>query len=390
MVLLDVLSKCEIDFDVLHVNYHLRGEDSDLDQQLVESICREKNIPIHLHTVEMGKMLEKEKGNLQAMAREIRYEFFNAFIQKSPSTKVILAHHQDDQIETFFLNLLRGGGVMALASMQQKSGDKLRPLLNVKKSEIEAYARIENVVFREDVSNYKNSYRRNRFRNEYLPFVRKSLPSIDESVILLVDVFQQNQLLLEQKLVPLVRRVEMEKRLSDQAYDALSSVECAELLRQLDLSPARVGELENLRKSEKGKFLMLDEIRIMRESDGFSFKKNDEVVSEKTLEIVAVNELPKVFTKNEIYLDPKKISGELTLRKWQIGDRIKLVGMKGSKLISDVLTDAKVSSSERADKLVLTDDKNIHWCVGHAIGRIALADPYSDKWRIRVVEKETN
>ena len=380
MVLLDLLAKVHPQLHVLHVNYHLRGEESNLDQILIERDCKKKQIPFTVLEVDLKSDLNSNKGNLQDKARKIRYDFFDKQLSKKPS-KLVVAHHLDDQIETFFMNVARKSGIMGLAAMLPIHNNLLRPLLSISRAEIIQYAHENGVAWREDKSNLENNYQRNKWRNIFLPYIEKENSSIKKQVLFLIEKFQETQAFLEQKVNKFNKQISTTGILSFNDFDQLSEEELFELLRQLNLGSTGIfSELQKLRASEKGKKMLLqqnDFIEIIREDTSFFFRK-EEMHDLPSIKLTSVNDIPDTFNKNSIYLNRTKINGELVLRYWKIGDRIHPIGMKGSKLISDVISDAKTPHHLRNQQLVLSDDNTIHWCIGLCIGNSAIAKSGDD------------
>jgi tRNA(Ile)-lysidine synthase len=234
MVLLDFLSTVHAHIHVLHVNYHLRGEDSNLDQQLIEKECNKRNIPFTVMEVDLKSELNAHNGNLQDKARKIRYDFFEKQLSIK-SSKLVVAHHQDDQIETFFINIARKSGIMGLSAMLPIHNNILRPLLSISRADIIQYALEKGVNWREDRSNLENTYQRNKWRNIFLPLIEKENSAIKESVLHLIEKFQETQLILEKKVADLNRQISETGVLRFIEYDKLSIEEQFELLRQLNL-----------------------------------------------------------------------------------------------------------------------------------------------------------
>jgi tRNA(Ile)-lysidine synthase len=380
MVLLDLLTTVHTHIHVLHVNYHLRGEDSNLDQQLIEKECTKRTIPFTVLEVDLKSELNANNGNLQDKARKVRYEFFEKQLSKK-SSKLVVAHHQDDQIETFFINIARKSGIMGLSAMLPIHNNVLRPLLSISRADIIQYAHEKGVNWREDKSNLENTYQRNKWRNVFLPLIEKENSTIKESVLLLIDKFQETQVILEKKVTDLNHEISTTGVLSFIEFDKLNVEELFELLRQLNLgTTGNLKELQKLRLSEKGKRLTFQQnsfTEIICEDSYFFFKKN-ELNTLPRLKLTSISQLPSTFNKESIFLNKAKINGELVVRYWKIGDRIEPIGLNGSKLISDIITDAKVPHHERNQQLVLCDDVSIHWCVGLCIGKNAIAKSGDD------------
>ena len=166
------------EFQIAHVNYHFRGEDSNLDQKVVEDFCKKNIIKFHLKDVS-----EEEKSqmkSLQNWAREVRYDFFFNLLEKENLDFIVTAHHLNDELETFIINLSRGSGIKGLSGIPKNENRILRPFLTFSKSEIYAFAEENNIDFREDKSNQKDDYLRNKIRNKIVPKITEIFPNFLE------------------------------------------------------------------------------------------------------------------------------------------------------------------------------------------------------------------
>ncbi len=382
MVLLYLLVKADFQVSILHVNYHLRDEDSNLDEQFVKSTCENLNLPFYSKSVDTKKLLSEQGGNLQDVARKIRYDWFREITKESADNFILLAHHNDDQVETFFQHIARKSGVIGLAGMLENHKQILRPLLHFSKDEIVEFAKINGISWREDVSNLKNEYTRNKLRNILLPEVSNQIPTLKDSVLTLVKAFQETQQKLELKVNPIILNILETQNWSHENFDQLSEFEQVEVLRNLEIRQTAILELQKLRKSQKGKKIQFDGYEILQDSNSFILSKiqaDDSVIGNWKVMKEEVENLPLEFNLHEIFLDQNAIEGDLLLRKWEIGDRMKLIGMKGSRLISDILKDAKLNQFEKKNVLVLTDDVKVLWCVGLKISKEGIANSESKK-----------
>lgn len=381
MVLLHFLFSNHFKIHVLHVNYHKRGLASDLDMKLVSDFCEIHTIPFTIRHFE-----KTSKGNFQENARKFRYQFFEEQASDE-NDHIALAHHEDDQVETFFMNLMRQSGILGLASMPTIRNKYIRPFLQLSKSDLLDYATKNKVEWREDISNQSTDYLRNKWRIEFIPLIEKSLPQIKEAVLTLVDAFQETQKELEDKMKPLSKKIEQTKQLTVEEYQSLSSFELFELWRQIQQPSSLFPRFQELNKLSKGKFIEVYSPyqHIVNEGGYFSFITIDNENSLPELIITPMDEIPKIFSKSVIYLNPEKIIGELKIRKWEQGDKISSIGVNGSHLVSKVIKDLKIPHHEREEVLVVHDDKNIHWVVGLKIGAIALAQK-DDKeiWEVKI------
>ena len=391
MTLLSIFHKANWKLEVLHVNYQLRGEDSERDMNLVKETCESLSIPFHLKKIDLQPILDSKGGNLQEVARKVRYTFFDEKRIQSPTNFIALGHHKDDQIETFFMHLARKSGIMGMACMPSEHDQFVRPLLDFSKEEIIKYATKNNINWREDYTNKTNKYTRNILRNILLPELHTTIQDLNESVLLLVQKFQETQFELESQINPIFKQFVEAKNLTFNVFDSLSENEKVELLRQLGQKASLAIELNKLRRSQKGKKIVLDSTlhpfeSIFRNETDFQLIQKESISTIlPNLNIEEVSKLPSDFSKNVIYIDPSKLKGELNLRKWKIGDRMIPMGMKGSKLLSDIIKDAKISSNEKKNVFVLEDGSQIIWCVGIRVGSIGIADDKSDMiWKIGV------
>lgn len=381
MLLLVLMLEEKLPIHVLHVNYHLRGIESEEDELLLRNYCESNKIPITVDSIYLKEKLEADGGNLQNEARKVRYDFFQKELNKVSNSKLVLAHHLNDQLETFFLQLLRNAGIAGLSGMKPQNNNLLRPLLGFKKEEIYALAIERKISWREDKSNAKNDYSRNRLRNEIIPFLITKIPNLENSILLLQEIFEENLLETHQKINTIYLEIEKLSYLKIATWNQLQSIEKIELLKKLIIPTSLFDSFNKLAQAQKGAKIQwntdLIQKLVIRENDYFQFITNEVEFKLPKIEIEKTTNFPSTFYKSTIYLDKSKIKGEISLRKWKIGDRIYPIGLQGSKLISDVITDAKIPNHLRENQLVLTDEVKILACFNLSIDRRAIASKSS-------------
>lgn len=174
MVLAHLFLVSELKFEIAHINYKLRAEDSDLDQKLVEMFCERNQIKCHIY--EISEKDQKPENSVQLWARNLRYDYFFKILEKENLDFIVTAHHLNDELETFLINLSRGSGIKGLSGIPANENKILRPLLGFSKSEIYDFADENKIEFREDKTNAKNDYLRNEFRNKIVPEIEKISP----------------------------------------------------------------------------------------------------------------------------------------------------------------------------------------------------------------------
>lgn len=254
MVLSHLFQVSNLEFQVAHVNYHFRGEDSKLDQKIVEDFCKKNDIKFHLKDVS-----EEEKTqikSLQNWARELRYDFFFKILEEENLDYVVTAHHLNDELETFFINLSRGSGIKGLSGIPKNENSILRPLLKFTKAEIYAFAEENHIDFREDKSNEKNDYLRNKIRNQLTPKILEIFPQFLEqfgeslSYLSSVNDFYQNEI---EKTFQEILMDENEEgfTLNKEILFRKPKVLIIEIIRKLGFTGI---EIEKIMNAENGKF----------------------------------------------------------------------------------------------------------------------------------------
>ena len=380
MVLLHALKSVHDSITVAHINYKLRAEDSNEDALLVERISKTYDLPFRILKNDLKADLEKNGGNLQEKARNIRYAFFNSLKQEYSDSKIVLAHHQNDQIENFWMQMARGGGIGAMSGMRIINEEILRPLLLISKTQIHEYANKYKIEWRKDCSNDVNSYTRNIWRNVLIPELKKSTPHLDQSVLKLQEVFKQKVKLDQQFIESLNLNNGKSFMLEFMKMKTFDSNQWIEFLKHLKI-PLSLGlSIASLPFSPNGKKILIKEsqskyVRIWKEDTGLYFQSKNEIqISLPKMNFTEVNSLPRVFNKKEYYLDKALLRGKPTIRKWQEGDRMYPIGVNGSKLVSDILKDAKTPLRIKANQYVLVDDEKVLALVGHSVDRRAIAN----------------
>lgn len=371
MVLCYLMLHTKIPFEVLHVNYHLRGEDSDLDEQLVTDFCKKHQLKLHVKNVNTLGLISKG-GNLEQICRDIRYDWFQSFVDVISNTKILVAHHQDDLIETFYLQLARNAGMVGLSSLKEENNHIIRPLLQFSKLDIYAFAKKRNIPWREDKSNQQSDFRRNKLRNIILPRLVIEMPSLKDSVLLLTRIFRENLLLLEAELN---KELEISNHFEVDIghYKSWEDDKKNLFLKLINERSSIRNELDKLSNSNIGKYIKTKNWTISKTLNSFSFDSNfTNKISQLLIE--RVPSLPTEFSKETIYLDADKIHGTLKLRPWEAGDKMSAIGVNGSKLVSKIINEAHLSFYKKQRVQVLVDDKYILWIAGIKIGRRAIAD----------------
>ena len=391
MVLADLLLKTKVDFVVAHCNFHLRGEESDGDERFVREFAEKHGIRCFVKHFETEKHATEKGVSIEMAARDLRYAWFEELRQQLGYDKIAVAHHADDQAETFFINLLRGAGLRGLKGMQPQNGVIIRPMLWASREQIHQYAVENNITWREDHTNAETVYLRNKIRNQLLPVFDELHPEARLGLYKSLEhLSAENELyreLLKEKLRQIVtcddggQKVKVPEPVEGPTYFQL----LFEWLRRFGCNTDQCKFIfENMQTGIGNKYfspthqlvigrneLQLSEIRTI-EDEEIQIEAGQEGITspihlrfsrfEKTSDFV-IDKSPNVAL-----LDAEKIQFPLTLRHWRHGDRFHPLGMKGSKLLSDFFVDQKFTESQKQNVLLLVSgDGQILWVVGYRI-----------------------
>ncbi len=395
-----------------HCNFHLRGDDSDRDEKFVTDFAKENNIPIFIKHFDTEKYAKENSLSIEMAARELRYAWFKELKETHNFNKVALAHHGDDQIETFFINFLRGSGIKGLKGMKPQNDFYIRPLLWSNRNEIETYAKDNDIQWVEDYTNQETVYLRNKIRHNIIPVFDEMKDNARQSLNFSINCLSsENDLyrsLIEEKLSA-IELVDGDYRSIDVKY-FLENENGRQLLfewvRRYGFNFEQAESMFEAMKNGKSGVMFYndngqqttgnrlyarlvmsvqkDKIEIFEEREG-----DDEIIIEsQNLRISESQNLSNSITQRlsfstyvkyadfKLIKDPKvaaqfdmdKITFPLKLRHWRKGDKFKPLGMKGSKLLSDFFNDLGFSAYQKQNVWVMEDANGlIIWVVGYRI-----------------------
>ncbi len=395
MVLCDLLHKNKFNFTIAHCNFKLRGDESDGDEKFVLQHAKTNGIPIFVKEFDTFTFAKTHRISIQEAARELRYSFFQEIAEKEEIEYILTAHNLDDRIETFFINFLRGAGLKGLASIPEKNGNIVRPLLSISREEIEKFATKEKLVYREDSSNKETKYLRNQFRHLILPEFKTLDKDYQSGFSKSIDYLNQAKAFYEEclqnKFSSLIKKKNASVFINTNLLlkEKNAKIILFEMLSKYHFNDTQsndVFRLTSLSSNESGKKFFSSTHRLIIDRDEIIIKEKATtegefiinnlntsfLFNEKKIEfkeITSVIEF-KEIPNNKIYVDADKITFPLIIRKWEIGDRFYPYGMNGSKLISDYFIDEKFSLFQKEEIYLLCNaDNSIIWIIGQRADR---------------------
>lgn len=380
MVLLHLMDRAGFDPIVATVEHGLRGEESKKDMRLVEEYARSKNLEFLSRSLTLLDAARNGRS-MQMMARDHRYEWFHELLESIPGSRLATAHHKDDQLETLLLGILQGVGVTGVGGIPVAKNRMIRPLLCVTRQEIHDYAIAEKIPFREDKSNQDPKYLRSRIRHELIPLM-EDMAGSRRTLYRFADLQAALSKIGSHTIIPgcAEHDVVWWPRAKFNSTDAYLLVGAT--MRPYGLHPEEVdGVVNALSTGSFGKSFSMGELELLLERDRIVVRPSKRSPMEPmVIDDIAQCNVPKLTSELlspqhvEIFNDPRKaffdagkVSGRHVLRPWQAGDRMRPYGMKGTKLISDMLNELDLDVTEKEQALVLDNGKEVLWLVGHRI-----------------------
>ncbi|MDP2385281.1 MAG: tRNA lysidine(34) synthetase TilS [Bacteroidota bacterium] len=386
MALAHLLLDCGYTFSIAHCNFNLRGEEANADELFVREYFQKKGIEVFTVRFQTKEYAESHSCSIQMAARELRYNWFNELQEKEKFDFVLTAHHANDNVETFFINLLRGSGLNGLKGIPEKTENVVRPLLYATREKIDQYITKHSIPFREDSSNSEEKYLRNKLRNQVVPLLKEINPSLEETMSREMLILKQSHSLLSETIAKKLEQcISTNNGVTKINLKELHSSPYRELLiheaiKQFGFTTDIVLQInESINTIQPGKKFYTQSHVLLIDRATLIIQTLDEKPEIGSLEIPAETEEIKspihlVFKKedgevilkgsNVACIDIEKLQFPLGLTKWQEGDVFYPLGMKGSKKVSDFFIGQKLSIFEKQEQWILRSGNEIVWLVG--------------------------
>jgi tRNA(Ile)-lysidine synthase len=381
VVLGHLCAQCDMDFALAHCNFKLRGKASDDDEKFVKKLSESLNREFYVTQFDTNSYVEEHKVSVQMAARELRYDWFDQLMLKTNVKRLVTAHHADDDLETFIINLSRGTGIKGLAGIPAKTDKIARPLLSFSREQIVTFAETANIQWREDASNEDAKYLRNKIRHEIVPLLKELHPTFLENFKTTQDNLEQTAGLNEKYLA------QLKERLFEEKGDVIR-IKIESLIQLNPLNPYLYGlfhdfgftawkDISKLLTSLSGKEVQSKTHRLVKDRDFLlltrlseknehSFLLHENVNSIKTPIHLTISDAALISQTgtNTLYVDKETLKYPLVLRKWEKGDYFYPLGMRGKKKISKFFKDEKVDIIAKEKQWLLCSENQVVWVVG--------------------------
>jgi len=399
VVLFHLLCGAKVGFSAAHVNYGLRNDASDGDEQFCRELCQKNGIPFFSYDAKAE--METAKKGTQEAAREIRYAFFRTLCITENFTQVLTAHHANDSVETFFINILRGSGIEGLRGIREENVNIFRPLLSFPRKELEAYAKENNIAHREDASNAKDDYLRNRLRHYVIPAIETTDGKAVERIIgTMRNISNEADLLnffIKSSFPESISTTEKAKVLS--FPEELRPIVIFKRFQRIHLTYSQAEDVSMALYGTSGRQFFTSTHQILVDRDLILAEE----MTESPMEELTINPYDQIpgYRVSTIpisefrldtntfcaFLDADKITYPLVWRFVKTGDAMVPFSMKGRKKISDIFIDSKLDRYSKAKRHVLCCGDEIVWLEGYRINDSSKITPQTSRVLCIIPEK---
>lgn len=383
VVMTHLCHQLKLNLALAHCNFNLRPVESDLDEEFVLALAEGLDLDVFIESFDTETYAKEEAISIQMAARELRYNWFFELAAQLDFDYVLTAHHADDNLETFLINLTRGTGLEGLLGIPEVSNQLVRPLLPFSRERLEAYAKKEHLEWREDATNASTKYLRNKLRHDIIPILKEVNPHVLQNFQTTIANLQESQGIIEDAVVKIQKKavtVEQDQiKLDVLKLKKLSHPKAYlyQLLKEFNFTAW--DDIVNLLNAQSGKQVFSSTHRILKDRDFLLL--SDRNVRDQTTVISIKEEDKDVVTpmghlsfkevdnrsetsKNRIYADADRLQYPLTLRQWQVGDFFYPLGMNGKKKLSKYFKDEKLSLMEKEKVWILCSAEDVVWVVG--------------------------
>ena len=412
VALLLIMKALGYDVEAAHCNFHLRGKESERDENFCVSLCESLGVILHRIHFDTLTYSQLHKVSIEMAARDLRYSYFEQLRRDINADAICVAHHKDDNVETILLNLVRGTGMNGLTGISPRNGFILRPLLCIGREDILEYLEAENQDYVTDSSNLVDDVQRNKIRLNVLPLLENVNPAVKDNILTMARWIAEASTIVEASLDEAKAKAVSSLSVGAKKHDAkptlndsfcvdISKVEeypsaeylLWDILKDYGFNSSQVALVaENLHATtgtswlsssheltlDRGRLILTpldkEEGRQMRIPEAGTYVFTE--LCKLKIEQKEINENYTISrSSDKVCLDAQKVKFPLMIRRVARGDRFVPFGMKGSKLVSDFLTDQKVALPLKRRQLVVADaGGNILWVVGKRLdGRFAVS-----------------
>lgn len=387
MVMAHLFLKAGFTFAIAHCNFGLRDEESENDQEFVQSFASENNLAFHTKKFDTEKFASENKLSVQMAARRLRYRWFDQLKKRYNYDVIAMGHNKDDLVETFFINIARGTGLKGITGIKPRNRDIVRPLLFATREEILKYSAENDIAYREDSSNRTVKYSRNKIRHHIIPEFQRLNPRFLETVRENTERFQDAYTIylkaVEEKKAELTFEEGSELYIDIYKLNELQekNTYLFEILKPFGFTKEVIHEIVDHLEAEPGKEFFSATHKLVKDRDYLIVAPVEEETTSRFYIDEWIHRIDKPISlefdliednqdyriprdPNKAAIDYDKIQFPLMLRKWQQGDYFKPFGFAHYKKLKDFFVDRKYSILDKERTWILASGEKIIWIVG--------------------------
>ena len=385
VVLTHLCHQLNLNFALAHCNFNLRGSESDADQDFVLQLAKDLEVEVFIQSFDTNTFAETHKVSTQMAARELRYDWFESLCEQLQFDYILTAHHADDNLETFLINLTRGTGLDGLTGIPEVNENVVRPLLKCTREEIENFAKSNNYKWREDSSNASTKYLRNKLRHDVIPVLKEMNSELLQNFETTQNNLQDSKSIIEDAIIGVQKKVvsvedtiikfdikKLQKLSNSKAY-------LFELLKEFGFTAWN--DVYHLLDAQSGKQVFSNTHRLLKDRAFLLLTEVDSNVSSSAVERLLIEENTKELKTdlgvlffdeadailgkgtNVSFVDKDLLKFPLSVRKWEKGDYFYPLGMQGKKKLSKFFKDEKYSLVEKEKAFVLCSGEDVVWVI---------------------------
>lgn len=390
VVMAHIFSKLGLNFGIAHCNFKLRGKDSNTDENFIKNLSLKK-FKVEFYSVQFNTQnyARQHRQSIQESARNLRYKWLEKIRSENGYQYIATAHNADDNIETFFINLIRGTGIAGLCGIPAKNNRIIRPLLFAYKTDIVDFAQNQGIIYREDITNSEDKYLRNKIRHHIIPSFEKISSSFKENMVGNINNLNNTKAIYKSYINSLgisqidkkglikieIKTLSQLQPLSQHyLYEIIApfgfnKTQCQNIIESLSSVSGKVFLTDKYKLLRDRKYLLIAPITYENTTGNFLiYPKTRHTLHPVELKI-SIQKVPENYRNNNspdiARFDAAKIQFPLTIRKWERGDYFYPLGMKGRKKLSDFFTENKFSLFDKSGCWLLCSGGEIIWIIGH-------------------------
>ncbi len=415
--LLRIMLQLQYKVHAVHCNFHLRGKESNRDENFCKELCSKLNVPLHLAHFDTMLYAKQKHVSIEMAARDLRYSYFEQLRKAIYAADIIVAHHRDDNVETVLMALLRGTGIKGLQGIQPRNGKIIRPMLEVSRQEILDYLLTLKQDYVTDSSNLVDNVTRNKIRLNIIPMLKEINPAVVENIARTIENVSESAKIVNDAISKSIEECVETKgeyviiKRESLAEQPSPETVLYEILKKYNFASKQIKNIYDNINVQSGRVWRAEDYTIASDRNIFIIGKNVDEQYGTPISLpeeghynlynshynisITIKKRTHDFAPsrdaNFITIDADKVKFPVTVRKYNQGDKFTPFGMKGAKLVSDYMTDRKKNYFQRSKQLLIEDASGtVIWVIGERVSqKVACNENTINVMTVRYIDKSS-